>query len=203
MYKITITILTMLFLFSGCDKKENSTTQTQIKQETEVKDTKTKENKSAEEKVSQIAQATKFTITTIEGKELHLAERNAKLEFEEFKNRPIFVIFFGHRCPPCLREIPELIELTKEHKDLAIVAFEVQGLSSDQLKEFAKIQEINYNLITLDNGINFVNYIQRQANWNGAIPFILGVNKQSVVKIVHVGGVNKQQLEMAYTTLTK
>ena len=192
MYKLATTILILLFLFSGCEGKEKSTT-------TQTKEKEEKSINSAENKATQ--QAIKFNLKTIDGKEFHLTEIDNGLEFKEIKDRPIFLVFFGHRCPPCLREIPELIEISKEHKDLSIVAFEVQDLSSEQLKQFAKSKGINYNLITLADSINFVNYIQAKASWSGSIPFLIGLNKKGKVVIIHVGGVGKEQLEIAYNSL--
>jgi len=191
MYKFAIMLLTLLFLVSGCDKKENSNNQTK----TDINKT-VSTNKTNQEEI-------KFTLTTIDGKEFHLTEIDNGLEFKELKDKAIFLLFFGHRCPPCLREIPELIELQKEHKDLAIVAIEVQGLEKEQLKDFAKRKGINYNLITLDNSMRFVNYIQVKASWSGSIPFLIGLNKKGRVIIINVGGVSKEQLEQAHKELIK
>jgi len=194
MYKFTIVLLTLLFFISGCDKKEdNNQTKPEIKKDI---------NKTVS--VNKITQeAIKFTLTTIDGKEFHLTEIDNGLEFKELKDKAIFLIFFGHRCPPCLREIPRLIQMQKEHKDLAIVAIEVQGLGKEELRDFAKRKGINYNLITLDSSMSFVNYIQAKANWSGSIPFLIALNKKGRVIIINVGGVYKEQLEQAYQELMK
>jgi len=195
MYKFAIILLTFLFLLSGCDKKEDSN-QTKAEIKTDI-------NRSVSVNKATQEEAVKFTLTTIEGKEFHLTEIDNGLEFKELKDKAIFLLFFGHRCPPCLREIPELIEIQKEHKDLAIVAIEVQGLGEEQLKDFAKVKGINYNLITLNSSMRFVNYIQAKAGWSGSIPFLIGLNKKGRVIIINVGGVSKEQLEQAHKELIK
>jgi len=194
MYKFTIILLTLLFFISGCDQKESSNqNKSEIKKDI---------NRSVS--VKKTTQETiKFTLTTIDGKEFHLTEIDNGLEFKELKDKAIFLLFFGHRCPPCLREIPELIQIQKEHKDLAIVAIEVQGLGKEQLKDFAKRKGINYNLITLNSSMRFVNYIQAKANWSGSIPFLIALNKKGRVIIINVGGVSKEQFEQAYQELIK
>jgi len=194
MYKFAIMLLTLLFLVSGCDKKDDSN-QTKPEIKTDINKT-VSTNKTTQK-------AVKFTLTTIDGKEFHLTEIDNGLEFKELKDKAIFLLFFGHRCPPCLREIPELIQIQKEHKDLAIVALEVQGLDKEQLKSFAKRKGINYNLITLDSSMRFVNYIQAKASWSGSIPFLIGLNKKGKVIIINVGGVAKEQMEQAYKDLIK
>jgi len=193
MYKFAIMLLTLLFLVSGCDKKEDSNqTKTEIKRDI---------NKSVS--VNKTTKVVNFNLKTIEGKEFHLREIDNGLEFKELKDKAIFLLFFGHRCPPCLREIPELIEIQKKYKDLSIVALEVQGLDKEQLKSFAKRKGINYNLITLDNSMRFVNYIQAKASWSGSIPFLIGLNKKGKVIIINVGGISKEQMEQAYSDLIK
>ena len=164
----------------------------------EQKQEKKQENNSSKEKASL------FTLTTLEGKTIHIDEIEGGLSFKEYKDKAVFLLFFGHRCPPCLGEIPVLTALTKEgHKDLEIVAIEVQGLSKDQLKVFKKRKDINYNLVTYDNAANLVNYIAKQAQWSGAIPFLIGLDKKGVVKVVHAGGLRAQDFNNVYNTLAK
>ena len=80
---------------------------------------------------------------------------------------------------------------------------EVQGLDKEQLKSFAKSKGINYNLIELEEAMNFVNYIQAKAEWSGSIPFLIGLNRKGKVEIIHVGGIIKEQLEQVYNELIK
>jgi len=188
-----IMLLTLLFLVSGCDKKEDSN-QTKPEIKTDINKT-VSANKATKE--------IKFSLKTIDGKEFHLTEIDNGLEFKELKDKAIFLLFFGHKCPPCLREIPELIEMQKEHKDLSIVGLEVQGLDNEQLKDFAKRKGINYNLITLGSSMDFINYIQAKASWSGAIPFLIGLNKKGKVVIINVGGIGTEQMEQAYKDLIK
>jgi thiol-disulfide isomerase/thioredoxin len=192
MYKFTITLLTLLFLLSGCDKKENNTTQ--LKTKTDINTTVSK---------SKATPKIEFNLKTINGKEFHITEIDNGLKFKEIKDKAIFLLFFGHKCPPCLREIPDLIDIQKKHKDLSIVALEVQGLDKEQLKSFAKSKGINYNLIELEEAMNFVNYIQAKAEWSGSIPFLIGLNRKGKVEIIHVGGIIKEQLEQVYNELIK
>jgi len=99
------------------------------------------------------------------------------LEFKEKRGKALFLVLFGYRCPPCLREIPSLIELNREHKDLEIVAIEVQGYDSGELRSFAQRKGIDYTLISAEKHMDFIRYIQKKANWSGVIPFMIGLNK--------------------------
>ena len=71
----------------------------------------------------------KMSITTVEGKTLTVIGTEDGLTIPEYKGKIIFLEFFGHRCPPCLKSISHYKKLqAKYQKNLAIVAIEVQGL---------------------------------------------------------------------------
>ncbi len=188
-----ITTLLLLILLSGCFANENN-------QSKEKNGTTPNSNKSNETKeISSL-----FTLKTIEGKAIHINESQGGLSFQEFKNKNVLFIFFGYKCPPCLKEVPELIKLQNEkHHDLEIVALEVQGLNEEKLKDFAKRKETNYHLVSGENNRKFIDYIIQKANWRGSIPFLLGFDKKGVVQIVHVGGINKEQFDKIYISLSK
>jgi len=190
MFKIAIGLLVMV-LFMGCNKKEENTN-----------------NQNTQEIVQKRASVPedgiKFTLKTIDGKEFHLKEIPNGFKIKEAKDKAVFIIFFGYRCPPCLREIPRLIEFSKTHKDVEIIAIEVQGLPLDRLKNFVKSKGINYNVIAMeDEALGFISYIQVKAGWSGAIPFLITLNKKGKVVIIHTGGLLKEHLEQAYKETIK
>ena len=147
-----------------------------------------------------------FQLTTIDGKTLHVDEAQDGIVFQEHKGKVVFLLFFGYRCPPCLGEIPVLKALTDEkHKDLEVIAMEVQRLPSDQLKLFQKEKGINYTLLSGDEGQNaqFISYIGQRAQWGGSIPFLVALNPKGVVKMVHVGGMGSKKFKSIYEKLAQ
>ena len=147
-----------------------------------------------------------FQLTTLDGKILHVDEAKDGIIFQEHKGKVVFLLFFGYRCPPCLGEIPILKALTAEkHKDLAIIAIEVQRLPSDQLKLFQKDKEINYTLLSGEEASNsqFISYIGQRAQWGGSIPFLVAINPHGEVKVVHVGGMGSNQFKTIYEKLAQ
>lgn len=208
MFKIVTTLL-LLLLLSACSSEENTeqkeSNTTQIKQNTIEPKTQEVTKPASMSSKKEVAPATSlFTLKTIDGKELHIDESTGGLTFQEYKGKVVLVIFFGHQCPPCLAEIPVLKALVeKGHKDLEIVALEVQGNSKEQLKAFQERTGINYNLVTGKDHYEFIDYIAQKANWTGSIPFLIGFNKKSEVKVVHVGGLSAQHFDNIYTTLSK
>jgi thiol-disulfide isomerase/thioredoxin len=227
MIKILNTAL-LAFLLTACsapeetENKESTTLTTEAIQNALIQNGMSKKQEPKEESKPAIAQnvgptqatvadketalkTSIFTIKTIDGKEIHVDEVEGGLTFQEFKDKSVMVIFFGYRCPPCLAEIPALIELTKKkHPDLEIIAIEVQGLNSEKLKAFQTQKEINYNLAvqTEKNNSKFLSYIAAKAQWGGSIPFLIAFDPKGEVKVVHVGGLRYEQLDMIYKSLS-
>ena len=219
MFKILNTLLLTLLL-TACSVQENKeSNESKETNQTEVKENIAQLNKATITKpVSEkevIVQAKKvetnateetslFTLTTLEGKSIHIDESEGGLAFKEYKDKVVLVLFFGYRCPPCIAEIPVLKALTdKGHKDLEIIAIEVQGQTEEQLKAFKKRKGINYTLVASQDNFDFIDYIAKKANWGGSIPFLIGFDKKSVVKVVHVGGLGADQFDNIYTTLAE
>jgi len=144
-----------------------------------------------------------FTLTNTEGQQIHVSDIKEGLLFKEHKNA-LFLIMFGHNCPPCKEEIPELIELTKKYKDkLTIVAVEVQGYKTEQVKVFKEKYGINYNLVSGDDNYDFVKHIVQRAGWKGAIPFLVAIDKNGAVQAIQAGPIKKESLEELIEKLNK
>ncbi len=192
--------IALALLFIGCSSDDNSiNTKTSDKNIT----SSTPSSKIVEKKEDKKKEAL-FTLETITGKTLNIDEKEAGLNIHEFKDKVVFLLFFGHQCPPCMAEVPSLVALTKEgHKDLEIIALEVQGLDEDRLKNFAKNKNINYNLISGNKNQDFIGYVAQKAGWSGAIPFLLAMDKNGTVQVVHTGGLGKAQFDNIYKELKK
>ena len=195
--------IALALLFIGCSSDDNSvnrktsdkniTSSTPISTPTKIVEKKDDKKKEA-----------LFTLETITGKTLNIDEKDGGLDIHEFKDKVVFLLFFGHQCPPCMAEVPSLVALTKEgHKDLEIIALEVQGLDKDRLENFAKNKNINYNLISGNENQDFIGYVAQKAGWRGAIPFLLAMDKNGTVQVVHTGGLGKAQFDNIYKELKK
>jgi len=145
-----------------------------------------------------------FTLTTTDGKSIHAIGAEDGLTIEEYKGKIVFLEFFGHKCPPCLKMIGRYTKLKDKYKDkIAIIAIEVQGLSDGQLKSFAKTKGINYVTISQDKAGHFVEYISTRSQWQGSIPYLIILDKKGVVQLIHAGALSDESLDMAVVELSK
>ncbi len=210
---ITATLLTLLLTACGSeDNGENKRFDTTKHQDTTIpsnleelkeKVTSTKQTNiqstNTKQKTSESFGKNIFELNTIDGKKIHIDEVENGVLLQEYKGKVVFLLFFGYRCPPCLGEIPELIQL-KKNKNLEIVAIEVQRLPENQMEAFKKEKGINYTLLSGEDEENskFISYIGQRARWGGSIPFLVVLNPKGEVKMVHVGGISLTNLQSIY-----
>jgi len=146
----------------------------------------------------------KMTMTTTDGRTLHMTGTETGLVFEEFKGKIVFLEFFGHRCPPCLASIDHYKKLQSKYKDkLVIIAVEVQGFDDAQLKSFVKEKGINYITIPQEKSGQLVPYISARAQWQGGIPFLLILDQKGDVQVAQAGMLPESALEGVIKKLSK
>ena len=141
-----------------------------------------------------------FELTTLKGKKLHITTKPNGLHIKEIKEKVVFLSFFGYNCPPCKKEIPEFIKMREKYgKDLEIIAVEVRGLKEKHLKSFVNIKNINYPIIPFNKEAeNFAYHTAKKADWKGAIPFIIVLDRTGEVKFLQTGFIPYDALETAF-----
>ncbi|HIP14982.1 MAG TPA: TlpA family protein disulfide reductase [Sulfurimonas autotrophica] len=145
---------------------------------------------------TQAASDASMSITDTNGKTYKVTGTEQGLKIKGLEGKIVFLDFFGHKCPPCLKSIPHLIKLQKKYKNkLAIVAIEVQGYNNSQLKSFAKEKGINYITVSDEKANGIVNYISQRAQWQGSIPFLVAMDKKGDVQFVQAGMLPEASLE--------
>lgn len=150
------------------------------------------------------AQDTQMSMTDINGKTYKVTGTEQGLKIKGLEGKIVFLEFFGHRCPPCLKTIPHLSKLQKKYKNkLAIIAVEVQGLNNSRLKTFAKEKGMNYTVVADEKANGIVNYITQRAQWQGSIPFLVAMDKKGDVQFVQAGMLPEASLEELIKQLDK
>ncbi len=140
--------------------------------------------------------APKMSMTDTEGKTYQITGTDQGLNIKGLEGKIVFLEFFGHKCPPCLKSIPHLINLQKKHKDkLAIISIEVQGYDRTRLTKFAKEKGMNYITVAQDDAGNLVQYISQRAQWQGSIPFLVALDSTGTVQFVQAGMLPESSLE--------
>ncbi len=82
--------------------------------------------------------AADFTLQDMQGKTHHLSD---------YRGKWVLVNFWATWCPPCKKEIPDLIGLQKTHKDLTVIGIAVDYESSKAVADFVRQEGINYPIV--------------------------------------------------------
>ena len=140
-----------------------------------------------------------FTLTTIEGKKIHIDIKKNGISVQEYPHKVIILDFFGKHCPPCRLEIPILGDLQKKlSKKLQIIGLHVQEpLDKNDIAEL-KRRGVNYPVIDYASSRSsqeFVELLGRLTGWEGSIPYMLFFDKNGTYAGSHLGMVMEDSLE--------
>lgn len=147
---LLILFIGSLLIISGCSAKEEL-----IEQKSEIGNQKFEEaslasanlakkelksNATKEDRSSETI-APDFKLATISGEEFHLSD---------YRGKVVMLNFWGTWCPPCRKEIPDLVNLqTKYKKDgLEIVGITLNSGSAVEIQKFADKKHMNYTILT-------------------------------------------------------
>ena len=89
---------------------------------------------------SWLGHAADFSVEDMQGKTHRLSD---------YRGKWVLVNFWATWCPPCLREIPELISLHNAHqkKDLVVIGIAMDSGTSKVVTDFAKLHGISYPVV--------------------------------------------------------
>ncbi len=135
-------------------------------------------------------------LTTHDGKIIDINITEDGFKFKQFEGKTVLLNFFGPMCPPCIIEIPHLIELQKSRKDeLQIIAIQVQvPMENSELDEFLSKNRVNYPVINLNDAWDIVSFIKANTSWGGEIPFTLMFDKSGNLKRTYMGLISSSKL---------
>ena len=72
-----------------------------------------------------------------------------KRNISEFRGKWVVLNFWATWCPPCLQEIPELVEFHEDHhkKDAIVVGVAYENIEPKTLKEFVESYFMSYPIL--------------------------------------------------------
>lgn len=137
-----------------------------------------------------LAESVKFTATDINGK-VH--------QLSDYKGKWVIVNYWATWCPPCLDEIPELVEFHEQHrdKDAVVLGVNLEEISTAELKNFVDQYFISYPVLTAEQTMStpFGNIY--------GLPTTFLVSPDGEVLASKTGGVTQQDLEASIREFSK
>ena len=85
------------------------------------------------------AEPVDFTLENLEGKPVSLSD---------FRGKWVIVNYWATWCPPCLEEIPDLVQLYEDNRDtLVVLGVDFEEVNTEYLKEFVDSHLMSYPVV--------------------------------------------------------
>ncbi len=113
----------------------------------------------------------------------------ADVKSTDFKGKIVVLNFWATWCPPCVKEIPDFIEIQKElaSKNVTFVGVSLDA-SSAPVKKYLKRTKLNYPVV-----MGNADVVKDYGNFTG-IPHTFVIDKDGVIRVSKSGMISKQAL---------
>ena len=89
-----------------------------------------------------VAEKVDFTLTDLDGNSVSLSD---------FRGKWVVVNYWATWCPPCLEEIPDLVDLYEENPDtIMVLGIDFEEVNEEYLKEFVESHMISYPIMNTE-----------------------------------------------------
>jgi len=111
----------------------------------------------------------------------------------EWRGKILLVNFWATWCPPCVEEMPELVDLqnSSEFKNLQIVGIGVDSPSN--IQQFTKKIQISYPILVA--GMEGTEIARALGNQAGGLPFTVLLDSEGRVRQTYLGRLNMNQVK--------
>jgi len=109
----------------------------------------------------------------------------------EWDGKVIFLNFWATWCPPCLKEIPDFIELQKAYGNQNLQFIGIAIDNSDAVRKYAEEAGMNYPTMAVE--VEGVSLAKRYGNQMGALPYTAIINRKGEISSTITGELSKKQ----------
>ena len=111
----------------------------------------------------------------------------------EWRGKVLLVNFWATWCPPCVEEMPELVDLqnSSEIKNLQIVGIGVDSPSN--IQQFTKKFQISYPILVA--GMEGTEIARALGNQAGGLPFTVLIDADGRVRQTYLGRLNMNRVK--------
>ncbi len=127
--------------------------------------------------------APKFTLNDLDGRPHSL---------DDWRGRVVLINFWATWCPPCVHEIPELVELQRE---LGPRGLQVVGISDEEEAPIRRFMEkVTFNYPILRNPLEMGDLSINYGNSQGILPYSVLIDRRGRIRQVYRGALQFDRL---------
>jgi peroxiredoxin len=132
--------------------------------------------------------------------EFAMLDLDGKLRnIKEWDGQVVLLNFWATWCPPCMREIPDFIEIQHEFEGRGFQIVGVAVDNEDAVREFATAQGVNYPLLPGES--EAIELANKYGNRIGGLPYSVLIDKNGNISSTFTGELNRTRLEQLLTRL--
>lgn len=124
--------------------------------------------------------------------------QGATRRLADWRGRPMVVNFWATWCVPCVKEMPELDALQKEHPKVQFIGIGVD--SADNMRKFLAKVPVSYPLLVMGPGA--IDTLRSLGNPAGGLPFTLVFNADGSINRKILGQIKSDDLARTLATLS-
>lgn len=132
---------------------------------------------------------------SIPGPDFSARDINDKIRnIKEWRGKVVLLNFWATWCGPCIKEIPELIQLQKTY---GAHGLQVVGMAVDDkqaVSQFAAQHGMNYPILI--GGSDAAELSKRYGNKLGVLPFSAFINREGVIKLITQGAIKPEKAKL-------
>lgn len=128
--------------------------------------------------------APELSLTDIEGEQHRLSD---------YRGQVLVVNFWATWCPPCIEEIPMLIEVQQARRDQGLRMLGPALDDAEPVRRFAEEYGMNYPVFADPNQIGPA--LSTLGDTQGALPYTVIIDRQGRIVESHHGKLNRPELE--------
>lgn len=121
-----------------------------------------------------------FRLTDINGK---------KHSLSDYRGKNVLLVFWATWCGPCVREIPELIELRKKESESELAILAISQENPATVKRFVSSKKINYTILIQSTTLSKPYSMVR------SIPSSIFIDAEGKIKIGTTGLISRKEIK--------
>ena len=187
-----IGIFSLVFVILACGNKKSS--EQKVQKQSNKSKVEQAQTESAAAPGEMGGKAPNFQLNNLQEKQV---------ELKDFKGEVVLLNFWGIWCPPCKKEIPELIEIQKENKakEFSIVSIALPRGPVSGIKDFVQKNNINYPVL-VGQGNALKSIMEKYGGIRG-VPTTFLIDNKGVIQHKWVGPRSKEQFMQEINKLIK
>lgn len=125
-----------------------------------------------------------FVLADVAGRTRNLDEWNGKV---------LVLNFWATWCPPCLKEIPEFVQLQNKYADGGLQFLGIALQKPEQVVDFVREQGMNYPVLAGETAV--IEIAESYGNTSGALPYTAVVDRTGLIHYAKAGPLSGAELE--------